>query len=65
MPSVKPFEMSGSQFSMRKMKEKGVAIVPGEIFGSYSNDMLRISYATSIEKLEEAMNRIEVFIEEL
>jgi len=65
MPSVKPFDMTGSEFSMKMMKEKGVAIVPGEIFGSFSNDKLRLSYATSLEKIEEAMERIENFVDKL
>ncbi|MFX1237556.1 MAG: pyridoxal phosphate-dependent aminotransferase [Promethearchaeota archaeon] len=65
MPSVKPFQLSGSEFSMRIMKEKGVAIVPGDIFGAYSDHRLRISYATSIELLQEAIKRIESFIEGL
>ncbi|MFX1273551.1 MAG: pyridoxal phosphate-dependent aminotransferase [Promethearchaeota archaeon] len=65
MPSVKPFNMNGSEFSKKIIKEKGVAIVPGDIFGSYSDDRLRISYATAIEKLKDAMDRIESFIEDL
>ena len=47
------------------MKEQAVAIVPGNIFGSYSEYMLRMSYATKLEKLEEAMNRIEKFVKTL
>jgi len=62
MPSVKNFNMTGSEFSREIIKSKGVAIVPGDIFGSYSNDKLRISYATELGKLKEAMDRIESFI---
>jgi len=47
------------------MKEQAVAVVPGNIFGSFSNNMIRISYATELEKLEEAMNRIEKFVQKL
>ncbi len=65
MPSVKPFNMTGSQFSMEIIKEKGVAIVPGNIFGSFSDDKLRISYATEIDKVKEAMDRIESFVKNL
>jgi len=65
MPSVKPFGMTGSEFSMKIMKEKGVAIVPGNIFGSFSDDRLRISYATAFDKLEDAMDRIEKFVKEI
>jgi len=62
MPSVEPFNTTGSEFSTKIMKEKGVAIVPGDIFGSFSDKMLRISYATEFKKLEEAMGRIEDFL---
>ncbi|MFW9829578.1 MAG: pyridoxal phosphate-dependent aminotransferase [Candidatus Thorarchaeota archaeon] len=65
MPSTEKFNLSGIQFSKRIMKEQAVAIVPGNIFGSYSDNMIRISYATELEKLEEAMNRIEKFIQSL
>ncbi|MFX0001182.1 MAG: pyridoxal phosphate-dependent aminotransferase [Candidatus Hodarchaeota archaeon] len=62
MPSTEKFNLTGSQFSQRIMKEQAVAIVPGNIFGSFSDNMIRISYATEIEKLTEAMNRIEKFV---
>ncbi len=65
MPSTEKFNFSGSQFSQRIMKEQAVAIVPGNIFGSFSDNMIRISYATELEKLKEAMNRIELFIKNL
>jgi len=65
MPSVQKFDLSGEEFSTKIIKEKGVAIVPGDIFGSYSADKLRISYATAIEKLTEAMDRIEKFVKTL
>lgn len=62
MPSTKNFNLTGKEFSQNLMKEQAVAVVPGEIFGSFSDHMIRISYATEIEKLKEAMNRIEKFI---
>lgn len=37
-----------------------IAFVPGECFGS--NSHVRISYATSFEKIEEGMNRLENFL---
>jgi aminotransferase len=62
MPSTKRFNISGDKFSQKIMKEKAVAIIPGSIFGNYSEDMIRISYATELKKLEEAMDRIEQFV---
>ncbi len=65
MPSVKNFNMTGSEFSREIIRKKGIAIVPGDIFGSYSNYKLRISYATELGKLKKAMDRIDDFIREL
>jgi len=65
MPSLKEFNMTGSEFSTKIMKKKSVAVIPGETFGSFSNYMVRISYATAIDKIEEAMDRIEEYIKVL
>ncbi len=62
MPSTEQFNISGTKCSRDLMKEQSVAVVPGGIFGSFSHHMIRISYATEMAKLEEAMNRIENFI---
>jgi len=65
MPKIINFKLTGAEFSKRVMKDQAVAIVPGNIFGSYSEYMLRMSYATKMDKLEEAMNRIEKFTKTL
>lgn len=65
MPSTEKLKVSGVRFSRDIMKEQAVAIVPGSIFGSFSDNMIRISYATEMEKLKEAMNRIETFVKSL
>lgn len=62
MPSTKKFNITGVRFSRDIMKEQAVAIVPGSIFGTFSDHMIRISYATEMEKLKEAMDRIEKFV---
>lgn len=65
MPSTKNFNLTGDEFSRGIMKEQAVAVVPGSIFGKFSNDMIRISYATEMDKLKEAMDRIEKFVKSL
>jgi aminotransferase len=65
MPKINNFKLTGTEFSKRVMKDQAVAIVPGNVFGSYSEYMLRMSYAIKLEKLEEAMNRIEKFMRKL
>ena len=65
MPSVEKFNIIGQEFSTKLMKEKAIAVVPGNIFGSFSDEKIRISYATGFDKLKEAMNRVEAFIKKL
>ena len=65
MPSTEEFKVNGTQFSQDLMKSCAVAVVPGGIFGSFSNNQIRISYATGMEKLEKAMERIEKFVKTL
>ena len=43
------------------LKEKHIALVPGSAFGSENN--LRISYALSEDKFNEAMRRLKEFVE--
>ena len=62
MPSIKNFNLDGESFSKKLMKDYGVAVVPGKTFGSYSDNMIRISYATEYQKLEKAMDKIEKFV---
>jgi len=48
---------SSDELCMRILKEAGVALVPGSAFGKDS--CLRMSYATSMENLEKAFDKIE------
>jgi aminotransferase len=41
------------------LKEAKVLVVPGTEFGKYGEGYVRMSYATSYEKIEDAMDRIE------
>ena len=43
---------------------KGVALTPGTPFGAGFDEYFRLSYATSMESLERAVERIEEFMEE-
>ncbi|MFX0100616.1 MAG: pyridoxal phosphate-dependent aminotransferase [Candidatus Hodarchaeota archaeon] len=61
MPSVASTGLSGFDFSEKLIEEKGVAVVPGGIFGSHSKDRMRISYALGESLLAEALDRIEDF----
>ena len=58
-----PIIKNDSIFSMLLLKEKLVSVVPGEAFGL--SPYFRISYATSLENLKIACERIKEFCEEL
>ena len=65
MPKIGHLGLSSDEFSMKLVEEKGVAVIPGDVFGIYSDDRIRISYATGMDKLERAMEKIEEFMNTL
>ncbi|CAM5196260.1 pyridoxal phosphate-dependent aminotransferase [Oligella ureolytica] len=53
-------------FANQLLEKAGVATVPGLDFGpAYAKKMLRLSYATSIEQLKVAVQRLEDFLSEI
>ncbi|MBU5485454.1 aminotransferase class I/II-fold pyridoxal phosphate-dependent enzyme [Clostridium sp. MSJ-11] len=64
-PSIKKFNMSSEEFAYRLLKEGNVAVVPGSAFGEGGEGYIRISYAYSMEALEEALDRISKWIKSL
>jgi len=64
-PCIKEFGMTSDEFATRFLQEEKVAAVPGTAFGDSGEGYLRISYAYSLERLEEAMKRFAHFVEKL
>lgn len=64
-PSIQEFGLTSDEFATRMLKEKKVVVVPGTAFGDCGEGFLRISYAYSLDKLKEALDRMEEFITEL
>ena len=64
-PCIKEFGMTSEEFATRFLQEEKVAAVPGTAFGDSGEGYLRISYAYSLERLEEAMKRFAHFVEKL
>ena len=54
--------LSGEEFALKLLKKEKVAVVPGSAFGEKQADFVRISYATNLKELEEALEGIEKFI---
>ena len=64
-PSIEKFNMSSFEFADRLLEEEHVAIVPGSGFTEFGEGFIRISYATSIENINEGLKRIERFVSDL
>jgi len=63
--SVKKTGLSSVDFCSRLLKDQQVAVVPGTAFGPQGEGYVRMSFASSMEKLKEAMNRIEAFVRKI
>jgi aminotransferase len=57
MPSY-PRGRPSSEVAMQLLQDTGVCCVPGDTFGASAANALRISYATSMEKIEAAFERM-------
>ena len=64
-PSIEGLGLTSEQFCERFLMEKKVAIVPGNAFGNCGEGHVRISYAASLENIQEAMKRLKEFVSEL
>jgi aminotransferase len=62
-PRITSTGLDAETFSRRLLEEEHVAVVPGNAFGPSGSEHVRACYATSYERLEEAMNRIARFVE--
>jgi len=61
-PSIKSTGLSSEEFCARLLMEHKIACVPGTAFGASGEGHIRCSYATSIDKLSIALERMEVFV---
>ena len=57
--------LTSEEFAIRLLKESRVACVPGGAFGKCGEGFVRMSYATSLEKIKIAAGRIEEFCKKL
>ncbi|MDD5560957.1 MAG: aminotransferase class I/II-fold pyridoxal phosphate-dependent enzyme [Candidatus Omnitrophica bacterium] len=62
-PSIRNTGLSSMDFSRKLLEEEKVAVVPGTAFGPCSEGYIRISYASSLDNLKEALARIKRFLE--
>ena len=62
-PKISASGMDDEAFAEKLLKEERVAVVPGNAFGVGGEGFVRCSYATAYEKIEEALRRMEKFME--
>jgi aminotransferase len=64
-PQISGTGLDDETFAERLLKEKRVAVVPGSSFGKGGEGFVRCSYATSMDKIEEALDRIQQFVKRI
>ena len=57
--------LSAEEFATKLINEYNVAVVPGTAFGVGGEGFIRCCYATDINKIKEALNRIEKMMNDL
>ena len=61
-PSVRSTGLDAETFAGNLLKEQKVAVVPGNAFGEFGEHNVRISYATSMNALSEAFDRMALYL---
>ena len=64
-PKISSTGLTSREFSLQLLREKKVAVVPGSAFGPSGEGHVRCSYATALEQIKIAIERIGEFCSEL
>ena len=64
-PNIQDFGKSSTEFTEYLLSEGKVVAVPGSAFGQHGEGYVRFSYATSYNRIEEALNRIEKAVKKI
>lgn len=62
-PEVRSTGMTCEEFAQALLREERVAVIPGNAFGAAGEGHVRLSYATSLDKLEVALERMAHFMD--
>lgn len=62
-PSIQKTNLTSEEFAEQLLMEEKVAVVPGNVFGKSGEGFVRCSYASSLEQLQEAVRRMQRFVE--
>jgi aminotransferase len=61
-PDIRPAGLPSREFSLKLLRTERVAVVPGTAFGQNGEGFVRCCFATGLDKLKEALDRIERFV---
>ncbi len=64
-PDVTSTGLDGKTFATQLLQNGEVAVVPGTAFGKDGTDFVRASFSTRYEKIEEACDRMQRFMDSL
>jgi aspartate aminotransferase len=64
-PNINGTGLSSRTFEQRLLNEAGVSLISGTSFGEYGEGYVRISFANSMENIEEALRRMAAFLANL
>ncbi|MGG3926834.1 aminotransferase [Metabacillus fastidiosus] len=62
-PSIRKTNLTSEQFAEQLLLEEKVAVVPGSVFGESGEGYIRCSYASSLEQLQEALKKMQRFVD--
>ena len=63
-PDIRPTGMTSAEFATELIQKHNVAVVPGTCFGDCGEGFIRCCYATDINKIKVAMERISDLVKE-
>lgn len=61
-PDISAYNSDSYQFALDLLDQERLAVVPGSAFSEYGEGHIRLSFASSMEEIKEAMVRIERFL---
>ena len=64
-PDISQTGLSDEDFCEQLLEQQHVAVVPGSAFGTCGANRIRCSYASSKETIQEALRRIQLFLDSL
>ena len=64
-PDISSTGLSSEEFATRLFKEHNVAVVPGSVFGEGGEGHIRVCYATAVDKIKVALERIAQMVKDL